>query len=110
MRLEKSNPSVEEKALPAARLSAQPAPRVQGAKLRDLMALPEPQRSDALEAAVQAGQVFYLRSKDAGTIRQTYGEHILTVGEKPKPFTAAHAIHLLWYQGDRVEEVAEEEA
>jgi hypothetical protein len=73
------------------------------------MALPEPQRSDALAEAVTAGEVYTLRSASGEEIGHRYGERVITVSGKPKPFQAPHAIHLLWYLGDRIEEVDEEE-
>jgi len=82
-------------------------PRAPG--LADLMALPEPARTNALEKAATGGTVFYLKTRDGKELRQRYGDVILVVGPRPKPFLAAHAIHLLWYQGSRIEEVDESE-
>jgi hypothetical protein len=38
-------------------------------------------------------------------VRWRYGDHVLVVPETSKPFAAAHAIHLLFYASDRIEEV-----
>lgn len=68
-----------------------------GGPLTQMMALPEPQRTEALERAVQAGQVFTIRSRTEKIERVLYGEFVLEVPPAPgKPFTAGHAIHLLW--------------
>jgi hypothetical protein len=71
-----------------------------------MMALAEPQRSNALAQAVEAGLVVSLRSRSEAEVRQSYGQHVLVVTRQPKPFTAAHAIHLLWYRATEIEEVA----
>ena len=75
--------------------------------LTRLMAFTEPQRTDALERAVNSGMAVYLCSKTGAELRARYGEHILTVPTKPKPFIAAHAIHLLWYFKGQIAEVAD---
>lgn len=75
--------------------------------LTAMMALPEPARSDALAQAVEGGLVVNLRSRSEAEIRQSYGQHVLVVTRQPKPFTAAHAIHLLWYRAADIEELAE---
>lgn len=74
------------------------------------LALPEPRRTEALEAAQQEGEQFYLRAKSSKVLRQRYGDQIITVGPKPKGFSLAHAVQFLIYQGDRIEEVSLEEA
>jgi len=89
--------------------TAEPMARPVGMKLRDIMALPEPRRTDLLEQVVQAGEIYYLRAKGKKPISLKYGERVLTVPTKPKPFQAPHAIHLFWYLGDEIEEVGEEE-
>jgi len=68
-------------------------------RLSDLMALPEPARTDALEKAVNAGEFFMLRSRTKQAVTAHYGRHVLTVLPEPRAFAAAHAIHLLWYYG-----------
>jgi len=75
--------------------------------LTEMMALPEPERTELMEKAVASGKVVNLRSRTGEEIRQSYGEHVLVVTGKPKPFVAAHAIQLLWYLPDEVEEVPE---
>ncbi len=114
-------------AAPAATLEA-PAPApVSGTRRPTLaarMALPEPQRSEALEQAVQSGEQFYLQLRKgvprqesetdqqytsrsrAGVLRQRYGEHTIEVTREPKGFSAQHAIHLLFYNPETIEEVA----
>ncbi len=89
--------------------AAPASPETKGMRLTDMMALPEPQRTHALEAAVEAGEVFSLKAKGRKEVRVRYGEHILKVPPKPKPFIAAHAIHLLWTVPNLVEEVEEED-
>lgn len=74
-------------------------------KLTAMMALEEPARTEALEKAATAGLTVYLRSTTGGEVRWRYGDHVLVVPETPKPFAAAHAIHLLFYASDKIEEV-----
>jgi len=78
-----------------------------GGSLTRMMALPEPQRTEALERAVQAGLVFNLRSRTGKAERVLYGDFALEVPPDAvgKPFTAGHAIHLLWTAPKLVEEV-----
>jgi hypothetical protein len=71
------------------------------------MALEEPARTEALEKAANSGLTVSLRSKTGEDVRWRYGEHILVVPPTPKPFAAAHAIHLLFCAPDLVEEVEE---
>jgi hypothetical protein len=68
------------------------------------MALEEPARSDALARLAQEGVVAQLRSRSGGEFRVRHGEHILVVPPTWKPFTAGHAIHILWYHGEQVDE------
>lgn len=75
--------------------------------ITEMMAMDEPRRTDMLEKAVQAGVVVNLRSRTDADVVQSYGEFILRLGRKSKPFTAAHALHLLWYRGSEIEEVPE---
>ncbi|MFB3883559.1 MAG: hypothetical protein ACE149_20015 [Armatimonadota bacterium] len=79
-------------------------PKAMG-KLTAMMALEEPARTEALEKAVTAGLTVYLRSTTGGEVRWRYGDHVLVVPETPKPFAAAHAIHLLFYASNQIEEV-----
>ena len=72
-----------------------------------LMALPEPERTCRLEHAVQAGLTVMLRCRGRKDLRVKHGAHVLVVPVTPKPFTAGHAIHILWYAADQVEEVEE---
>jgi len=74
-------------------------------KLTAMMALEEPARTEALEKAATAGLTVYLRSTTGSEVRWRYGDHVLVVPETPKPFAAAHAIHLLFYASDKIEEV-----
>ena len=74
-------------------------------KLTAMMALEEPARTEALEKAATAGLTVYLKSKTGQEVRWRYGDHVLVVPETPKPFAAAHAIHLLFYASDKIEEV-----
>jgi len=76
-------------------------------KLTALMALPEPARTEALEKITNSGVTVNLRSKTGEEVRWRYGEHILVVPLTPKPFAAAHAIHLLFCAPGLVEEVEE---
>jgi len=80
------------------------APKAVG-KLTAMMALEEPARTEALEKAATAGLTVYLRSTTGSEVRWRYGDHVLVVPETPKPFAAAHAIHLLFYASDKIEEV-----
>jgi len=80
------------------------APKSVG-KLTAMLALEEPARTEALEKAATAGLTVYLRSTTGSEVRWRYGDHVLVVPETPKPFAAAHAIHLLFYASDRIEEV-----
>ena len=91
----------EEEAAPVA--TASPG----GMTLAQRMALPEPRRTAELEKAVESGEQFYLRSRTGKKLKQTYGRHVLELTKEPKGFSAAHAIHLLWYLGEQVEEVSE---
>jgi len=88
---------------PAATAVAQAPTRV--GKLTAMMALEEPARTEALEKAATAGLTVYLKSKTGQEVRWRYGDHVLVVPETPKPFAAAHAIHLLFYASDKIEEV-----
>ncbi|MFB3883243.1 MAG: hypothetical protein ACE149_18400 [Armatimonadota bacterium] len=81
------------------------ASKAKTGSLTALMALPEPDRTEALEKAVTAGLTVYLRSTTGREVRWRYGDHVLVVPETPKPFAAAHAIHLLFYASDKIEEV-----
>ena len=74
-------------------------------KLTAMLALEEPARTEALEKAATAGLTVYLKSKTGKEMRWRYGDHVLVVPETPKPFAAAHAIHLLFYASDKIEEV-----
>ena len=74
-------------------------------KLTAMMALEEPARTEALEKAATAGLTAYLKSTTGSEVRWRYGDHVLVVPETPKPFAAAHAIHLLFYVADKIEEV-----
>jgi hypothetical protein len=80
------------------------APKRAG-KLTAMMALEEPARTEALEKAATAGLTVYLHSRTGSEVRWRYGDHVLVVPETPKPFAAAHAIHLLFYASDKIEEV-----
>jgi len=92
---------------PASAAVATPAlPRRVG-KLTALMALEEPARTEALEKASNSGLTVNLCSKTGEDVRWRYGEHILVVPPTPKPFAAAHAVHLLFCAPDLVEEVEE---
>jgi len=73
--------------------------------LTAMMALEEPARTEALEKAATAGLTVYLKSRTGSDVRWRYGDHVLVVPETPKPFAAAHAIHLLFYASDKIEEV-----
>ena len=88
---------------PVATATAQ-LPRSTG-KLTALMALEEPARTEALEKATTAGLTVSLRSRTGKDVQWRYGEHILVVPPEPKPFAAAHAIHLLFAAPHLVEEV-----
>jgi hypothetical protein len=88
---------------PAATAVAQ-APTRAG-KLTAMLALEEPARTEALEKAATAGLTVYLRGRTGSEVRWRYGDHVLVVPETPKPFAAAHAIHLLFYASSQVEEV-----
>ncbi len=116
MRREMSGPPDE--AMPTAEVPASaaeptpepaPAPTAppRAGTLTAMMALPEPARTDALEKAVNSGVTVLLRSVTGSKVRHRYGEHILVVPTTPKPFTAAHAIHLLFCAPHLVEEVEE---
>ena len=112
MRKEMSAPSVEGEGDVSAEVSAaaaepMPAPATKPGKLAAIMSLEEPARTDALEKAVHSGMTVNLRSKTDEDVRWRYGEHILVVPPTPKPFTAAHAIHLLFCAPHLVEEVEE---
>jgi hypothetical protein len=93
---------------PAEESDALPTPPKSRVTLAARLALPEPQRTEALEKAVHEGEGFLLRSRDGKEIKRRYGRTILKLGDKPKAVSAEHAIHLLFYLGDRVEEVEEE--
>ena len=88
---------------PAATVVAQAPTRI--GKLTAMLALEEPARTEALEKAATAGLTVYLRSTTGSEVRWRYGDHVLVVPETPKPFAAAHAIHLLFYASDKIEEV-----
>jgi hypothetical protein len=75
-----------------------------GPTLAQRMALPEPARTLALEAAASRGEQFYLRAK-AQAVKVPYGDLVLTLGREAKGFSAAHAIHILWKRPELVEEV-----
>jgi len=89
---------------PAATVPEQAAAPRRLGPIGRLMALPEPQRTQALEQAVQSGQTTILRSLTGKDLLVKHGEHALVVPPAPKPFTAGHAIHILWYHADQVEE------
>jgi hypothetical protein len=74
-------------------------------RLTAMLALEEPARTEALEKAATAGLTVYLKSRTGSDVRWRYGDHVLVVPETPKPFAAAHAIHLLFYASDKIEEV-----
>ena len=74
-------------------------------ELTAMMAMEEPARTEALEKAATAGLTVYLRSTTGSEVRWRYGDHVLVVPETPKPFAAAHAIHLLFYASGKIEEV-----
>jgi len=76
-----------------------------GGALRAMLALPEPDRTDALEKAANSGMTVNLRSKTGKEVRWRYGEHVLVVPSTPKPFAIAHAIHLLFCAPELLEEV-----
>jgi len=78
-----------------------------GPTLADRMALAEPRRTAELEKSVESGEQFYLKSKSGRKLKLRYGRHVLELTKQPKGFSAAHAIHLIWYLGDAVEEVEE---
>lgn len=84
--------------------ASNPSTRTAG-KLTALMALEEPARTEALEKATTAGLTVSLRSRTGKDVRWRYGEHTLVVPPEPKPFAAAHAIHLLFTAPHLVEEV-----
>jgi len=87
-----------------------PAPPARGAlTLAQRLALPEPRRTAELEAAVQRGEQFYLRTTGRKHIKRRYGQTVNTVGPKPRGFSAAHAIHLLFYHPGEIVEVPEAE-
>jgi hypothetical protein len=91
---------------PATTTEAPPvAAAPQGPRLTDLMALQEPARTAALKELVESGASINIRSRTGKEVRVRHGAHILIVPTSPKPFTAAHAIHLLWTAPDKVEEV-----
>ena len=99
-----ATPAAESPA-PAATAVAQAPTRV--GKLTAMMALEEPARTEALEKAATAGLTVYLRSRTGSDVRWRYGDHVLVVPPEPKPFAAAHAIHLLFCAPHLVEEVEE---
>lgn len=87
-----------------------PAPPARGSlTLAQRLALPEPRRTAELEAAAQRGEQFYLCTTGRKQIKRRYGQAVLTVGPKPKGFSAAHAIHLLCYHPDEIVEAPEGE-
>jgi len=90
----------------SAAVAASDLPRRVG-RLTALMALSEPARTEALEKVTNSGVTVNLRSKTGEEVRWRYGEHILIVPPTPKPFAAAHAIHLLFCAPGLVEEVEE---
>jgi hypothetical protein len=92
-------------ASPATLATSAPKAREVGT-LTAMMALEEPARTEALEKATNAGLTVYLQSTTGEDVRWRYGDHILVVPPTPKPFAAPHAIHLLFYASDRIEEVA----
>lgn len=74
--------------------------------LGTMLQLEEPMRTEALEKAANSGLTVYLRSKTGAEVRVRYGSTILVVPpDQPKPFAAAHAIHLLFVASKQVEEV-----
>jgi hypothetical protein len=93
---------------PVEESDAPPTPAKLRVTLAARLALAEPQRTEALEKAVQEGEGFFLRSRDGKEIKRRFGRAILKLGDKPKAVSAEHAIQLLFYLGDRVEEVEEE--
>ena len=90
---------------PVATATAAPAAPKRVGKLTAMLALEEPARTEALEKAATAGLTVNLRSKTGEAVRWRYGEHVLVVPSEPKPFAAAHAIHLLFCAPHLVEEV-----
>lgn len=87
-----------------------PAPPARGSlTLAQRLALPEPRRTAELEAAAQRGEQFYLCTTGRKQIKRRYGQAVLTVGPKPRGFSAAHAIHLLFYHPGAIVEVSEAE-
>jgi len=102
-----AHPSEADKpALVSGAIAATAPPRGVG-KLTAMMALEEPARTEALEKAANSGLTVNLRSTTGEDVRWRYGEHILVVPPTPKPFAAAHAIHLLFCAPGLVEEVEE---
>jgi hypothetical protein len=93
-------------ASPAALATASPKAAPGAGTLTAMMALEEPARTEALEKATNAGLTVYLQSTTGEDVRWRYGDHILVVPPTPKPFAAPHAVHLLFYAADRIEEVA----
>jgi len=97
--------AVETAPPPTSTVLAAPEPTRRVGKLTAMMALEEPARTEALEKAANSGLTVNLRSKTGEDVRWRYGEHILIVPPTPKPFAAAHAIHLLFCAPGLVEEV-----
>ena len=97
-------PTPEVPATTQAPAATAPQPKPVG-KLTAMLALEEPARTEALEKAATAGLTVNLRSKTGEAVRWRYGEHVLVVPPEPKPFAAAHAIHLLFCAPHLVEEV-----
>jgi len=90
---------------PVATATPTPAAPKRVGKLTAMLTLEEPARTEALEKAATAGLTVNLRSKTGEPVRWRYGEHVLVVPPEPKPFAAAHAIHLLFCAPHLVEEV-----
>ena len=105
MRKQAKRPAAGAVAPPPEAPAPAPAPIAIGPRLTDLMALEEPRRTAALEKLVESGASINLQSRTGKEVRVRYGAHILVVPTTPKPFTAGHAIHLLWTAPGKVEEV-----
>jgi len=99
-------PEADKPAPVSAAIATTASPRRVG-KLTAMMALEEPARTEALEKAANSGLTVNLRSRTGEDVRWRYGEHILIVPPTPKPFAAAHAVHLLFCAPGLVEEVEE---
>ncbi len=107
---EKADQRAEDSSSPPADPGEKPSKGAKPRSLKERMALPEPQRTAELEKAAQAGEVVNLRAIGKKPVVQTYGKTVLRVpADRARPFQLAHAIHLLFYRGAELEEVADEE-